>query len=67
MPGAGRPESAVLRAIGAIVALTAVVGYLGSGWSFDRSGSSTATAIGVVVAVSGIGWTLYSVHSDGGH
>lgn len=57
MPAAGRSEPTVLRVTGAIVALIAVVGYLGFGWSFDRSGSSTATAIG---------WTLDSVHSNGG-
>jgi hypothetical protein len=66
MPGAGRSESAAVRRIGAIVALIAVVGYLIFGWSFNGSGSTTATAIGIIVAVSAIGWTLYGVYSDGG-
>jgi hypothetical protein len=65
MPGAGRSESAAVRRIGALVALIAVVGYLVFGWSFDGSGNTTATAIGLIVAVSAIGWTLYGIYSDG--
>jgi hypothetical protein len=66
MPGGGRSDSAAIRAIGAIVALIAVVGYLIFGWSFDGFGSTTATAIGAIVAVSALGWTLYGVYSDRG-
>jgi cobalamin biosynthesis protein CobD/CbiB len=67
MPGAGRSDSPVVRAIGALVALIAVVGYLIFGWSFNGSANTIPTAIGVIVAVSAIGWTLYSrVYSDGG-
>ncbi|WP_431358928.1 multidrug transporter [Halovenus amylolytica] len=60
MPGAGRSESAAVRAIGAIVALIAVVGYLIFGWSFTGSENTIPAAIGIIVAVSAIGWTLYS-------
>ena len=66
MPGAGRSDSPAVRAIGAIVALIAVVGYLIFGWSFNGSANTIPTAIGIIVAVSAIGWTLYSrVYSDG--
>jgi len=67
MPGAGRSDSPAIRAIGALVALIAVVGYLIFGWSFDGSANTIPTVIGIIVAVSAIGWTLYSrVYSDGG-
>jgi hypothetical protein len=67
MPGAGRSDSPATRAIGALIALIAVVGYLLFGWSFNGSANTTPTAIGVIVAISAIGWTLYSrVYSDGG-
>ncbi|MFB6233202.1 MAG: multidrug transporter [Haloarculaceae archaeon] len=67
MPGAGRSGSPAVRALGAIVALIAVVGSLTLGWSFDGSESTLPTVIGIVVAVSALGWTLYSrVYSDGG-
>lgn len=59
MPGAGRSESRTMGAIGALVAAIAVVGYLLSGWSFSGSEHTIPTAIGVVVAASAIGWTLY--------
>jgi hypothetical protein len=65
MPGAGRSGSAVVRAIGAIVALVALVGYLAFGWSFNGSESTVPTVIGGVVALAAVGWTLYSrVYSD---
>jgi hypothetical protein len=64
MPGGGHSNSEAIRAIGAVVALIAVVGYLIFGWSFDGSGSTTATAIGAIVAVSAPGWTVYSVYPD---
>jgi hypothetical protein len=60
MPGAGRSESPAVSAIGALVGLIAVVGYLISGWSFSGSESSIPTALGITVAVVAIGWTLYS-------
>jgi hypothetical protein len=60
MPGAGRSESAAVRAIGATVALVAVVGYLVFGWSFGGSNATTPTVIGIIVAASVIGWALYS-------
>ena len=67
MPGAGRSDSPAIRAIGALVALIAVVGYLIFGWSFNGSANIIPTAIGIIVAVSAIGWTLYSrVYLDGG-
>jgi len=67
MPGAGRSDSPAVRAIGAIVALIAVVGYFIFDWSFNGSANTIPTAIGIIVAVSAIGWTLYSrVYSDGG-
>jgi phosphate/sulfate permease len=67
MPGAGRSDSPAVRAIGAIVALIAVVGYLIFGWSFNGPASTIPTAIGIIVAASAIGWTLYSrVYLDGG-
>jgi cobalamin biosynthesis protein CobD/CbiB len=67
MPGAGRSESAAVRAVGATVALVAIVGYLFFGWSFSGSETAFPTVIGLLVAVSAIGWTLYSrVFSDKG-
>jgi hypothetical protein len=67
MPGAGRSESPALRALGAIVGLLAIVGYLIFGWSFNGSGGTIPPAIGTIVAALAIGWTLYSrVYSDGG-
>lgn len=67
MPGAGRSESPTVTVIGAIVGLIAVVGYLVFGWSFNGSESMIPTAIGIIVAVLAIGWTLYSrVVSDEG-
>jgi hypothetical protein len=57
----------VVRTIGAVVALIAVVGYLIFGRSFNGSGSTVATAIGIIVAVLAIGWTVYSrVYSERG-
>jgi hypothetical protein len=67
MPGAGRSDSSAVRTIGAIVALIAVAGYLIFGWSFDGSANTIPTAIGIIVAVSAIGWTFYSrVYLHGG-
>lgn len=63
MPGAGRSHSAVVRGVGAALALIAAVGYLTLDWSFGGSGSATATGIGVAVAVFAVGWTLYGVYS----
>ena len=60
MPGAGRSSSGTARAVGAIVAVIAVVGSLALGWSFDGAGDILPTAIGVGVAVLAVGWTLYS-------
>jgi hypothetical protein len=60
MPGAGRSDSRTVRLIGAIVALVAVVGYLAFGWSFDDSGNTVPTVVGVVAAITAVGWTLYS-------
>jgi cobalamin biosynthesis protein CobD/CbiB len=59
MPGAGRSNSSAVRGIGALVALIAVVGYLFFGWSFNGSTNTIPTAIGIIVAVTAIGWTLY--------
>jgi hypothetical protein len=65
MPGAGRSESAVIRTIGYSVAVVAVGGYLLFGWSFDSDRAIVPTVIGVIVAASAIGWTLYNrVYSD---
>jgi cobalamin biosynthesis protein CobD/CbiB len=67
MPGGGHSESAAVRTIGAIVALIAVVGYLILGWSFSGSDTTVPTVIGVILAASAIGWTLYNrVSSDNG-
>jgi hypothetical protein len=63
MPGGGRSDSPVVRIIGGIVALIAVVGYLVFGWSWG-SGDAIPTAIGSVVAVSIIAWSLYKVQSS---
>lgn len=43
--------------------LLVAVGYLSFGRSFDGSGDAIPTAIGLIVAVSAIGWTLYSVYA----
>jgi cobalamin biosynthesis protein CobD/CbiB len=65
MPGAGRSESAAVRFGGATVALVAIVGHLFFGWSFSGSETTVPTVIGLLVAVSAIGWTLHSrVFSD---
>jgi drug/metabolite transporter (DMT)-like permease len=67
MPGAGRSDSPAVRAIGTLIALIAVVGYLIFDWSFNGSAGTIPTAIGIIVAVSAIGWTLYSrIYSHGG-
>ncbi|OYR51325.1 MULTISPECIES: hypothetical protein [unclassified Halorubrum] len=67
MPGSGRSDSPAIRAIGTIVALIAVIGYLIFDWSFNGSANTIPAVIGIIVAVSAIGWTLYSrVYSDGG-
>ncbi len=66
MPGAGRSNSLAVRGIGALVALTAVVGYLVFGWSFNGPTNTIPAAIGIIVAVSAIGWMIYSrVYLDG--
>ena len=62
MPGGGRSDSSVVRSIGAIVAVIAVVGYLGFGWSWG-AGDAVSTAIGTIVAVSIIGWLFYKIES----
>lgn len=59
MPGRGRSASPAIRVIGVVVALIAVVGYLVFGWSFNSSENTLPTAIGIIVAVLAIGWTLY--------
>ena len=66
MPGAGRSNSTVVRGIGAVVALIALVGYLTLDWSFNGSGSSIPTGIGIIAAVSAVGWTLYRRYSGRG-
>jgi hypothetical protein len=67
MPGAGRSESAVIRTIGYSVAAVAIGGYLLFGWSFDGASAIVPTVIGVIIAASAIGWTLYSrVYPDKG-
>lgn len=60
MPGAGRSESPAVSAIGALIGLIAVVGYLIYDWSFSGFESSIPTALGTIVAVVAIGWTVYS-------
>jgi hypothetical protein len=62
MPGGGRSDSPAVRIIGAIVALIAIVGYIGFGWSWG-SGDAIPTTIGAIVAVSIIGWSFYTVES----
>ncbi len=60
MPGGSRSNSPAVSVIGAIVALIALVGYLVFDWSFNGSANTMPTAIGITVAVSAIGWTLYN-------
>jgi hypothetical protein len=62
MPGGGRSDSPVVRIIGGIVALIAVVGYLVFGWSWG-TGGAIPTTIGAMVTVSIIGWSFYKVES----
>ena len=59
MPGTGRSDSRIVRLVGGIVAVVAVVGTLAFGWSFDVPGGTVPTLIGVTVAVGAVGWTLY--------
>jgi hypothetical protein len=59
MPGVGRSDSAAVRAVGVTVALVAIVGYLFR-WSFSGSETPVPTVIGIPVAASATGWTLYS-------
>jgi hypothetical protein len=67
MPGTGHSQSAAIRTIGYSVAVVAVGGYLLFGWSFDGGSAIVPTVIGVIVAASAIGWTLYRrVFSDKG-
>lgn len=63
MPGGGgRSGSRSVGFLGAIVALIAVVGYLGFGWSWGSS-NAIPTAVGIVVGASVIGWSFYKVES----
>ena len=67
MPGRSSSGSAAVRTIGATIALIAVVGYLIFGWSFSGPDATVPTVIGIIVAASAIGWTLYSrLYSDNG-
>ena len=60
MPGAGRSESAVIRTLGAVVALLAVVGYLVFGWSFGGDSDIVPMVLGAAIAIVAIGWGLYT-------
>lgn len=64
MPGSGRSSSPVVRKIGVVVALIAVVGSLTAGWSFGSTSDAVPTAIGIVVAATVVTWALYSRISD---
>lgn len=56
----GRPSrSKPLQYLGAVVALLAIVGYTVFGWRFGETDSIAPFAIGVVIAVFAVGWTLY--------
>lgn len=56
----GRPsQSKPLQYIGALVALIAIVGYVIFGWNFEMTDGPIPIAIGLLVAVVAIGWTLY--------
>jgi hypothetical protein len=49
-----------MKVLGAAVALVAIVGYLYFGWSFDGAGGIGPTAIGAIVAIVAVGWTVYT-------
>jgi hypothetical protein len=62
MPGRGGWDPPAIQVVGAMLALIAVVGYLVFGWSLG-SGDAIPTAIGTIVAVSIIGWSVYKIES----
>lgn len=65
MPGAGHSESLAVRFIGAMIGLIAAAGSLVLAWLFSNSKTTILTAIGIIVAVSAVGWILYShMYSD---
>lgn len=56
----GRPsQSKPLQYIGALVALIAIVGYVGFYWRFGENGGIIPFAIGVSCVILAGGWTLY--------
>jgi len=56
----GRPsQSTPLHYVGAVVALIAVVGYTVFGWRFGESGGIVPFAIGAIIAIFVVVWTLY--------
>lgn len=66
MPGAGRSTSPMVRAFGALVALTAIIGYVLFGWSFNGSIDPISIGIGISVAVTAVGLAVYERVSAGG-
>ena len=63
MPGRSS-KSKPLQYIGIAVALTAIVGYTVFGWRFGETGGTIPFAVGAVVAIFAVGWTLYQRHSS---
>ncbi|WP_162991388.1 hypothetical protein [Halostella salina] len=58
MPGRASNQP-VLKILGAVAFVVAIVGSLAYGWSFSDS-PPTATALGVGFAALAVAWTLYS-------
>lgn len=52
-------RSKVFRYVGAIAALIGVVGYTVFGWRFGENDGVVPLALGIVFALTAVGWTLY--------
>jgi hypothetical protein len=58
MPGRpSRPKP--IKYIGAIVALTALVGYVFFDWRFGEANGTLPFAIGFICVILAVGWMLY--------
>jgi len=58
MPGRSS-QSALLRYVGVIAAIVAIVGSAQFDWQFGAPTGSVPFALGVAAALLAVGWTLY--------